>query len=365
MTTDTVGGVWTYAIELAAALAEYDIEVTLATMGSPVSDAQRADLAELSNTTVETSNYRLEWMDDPWADVKAAGEWLLQLEAEVRPDIVHLNGYAHAALPWRAPTLVVGHSCVYSWFDAVHRTTPPASWQRYFTEVQRGLRRATAVTAPSQTMLDALGHHYGGFRRVVPIPNARRSHLFPPQIKEPYILAAGRLWDEAKNIRALEPIATDLAWPVRLAGDNIHPDAGEAIFSIRMLGKLDRVSLARQMGHASIFAHPARYEPFGLVALEAALAGCALVLGDIPSLREVWGDAALFVDPGDSAGLRLTLEHLIDDPSERERYARRARRKALSYTPARMRRSYRLLYDALAGTKTRPDVSRSLFATAQ
>ncbi len=31
---------------------------------------------------------------------------------------------------------------------------------------------------------------------------------------------------------------------------------------------------------------PARYEPFGLSVLEAALSGCALVLGDIPSLRE-------------------------------------------------------------------------------
>ena len=49
------------------------------------------------------------------------------------------------------------------------------------------------------------------------------------------------------------------------------------------------------MGRAAIYALPARYEPFGLSILEAALSGCALVIGDIPSLREIWADAALFV----------------------------------------------------------------------
>ena len=53
---------------------------------------------------------------------------------------------------------------------------------------------------------------------------------------------------------------------------------------------------------ATIFALPARYEPFGLSALEAGLAGCALVLGDIP-MREVWHDAAMFVPPEQPAAL--------------------------------------------------------------
>ena len=38
-----------------------------------------------------------------------------------KPDIVHLNNYVHAALPFRAPKLVVGHSCVLSWWRAVKR----------------------------------------------------------------------------------------------------------------------------------------------------------------------------------------------------------------------------------------------------
>ena len=53
----------------------------------------------------------------------------------------------------------------------------------------------------------------------------------------------------------------------------------------------------RGIARAAIYALPAHYEPFGLSILEAAMSGCALVLGDIPSLREIWGDAAVFVHP--------------------------------------------------------------------
>jgi len=41
MTADTLGGVWTYALQLTHALAALEIEVILATMGAPLNDEQR------------------------------------------------------------------------------------------------------------------------------------------------------------------------------------------------------------------------------------------------------------------------------------------------------------------------------------
>ena len=125
MTTDTVGGVWTYALDLAQALQEYGIDLVLATMGPPLNAQQRADVQQIKNISVFESTFKLEWMEAPWDDVEAAGVWLLELETLTQPDVVHLNGYAHGALPWQSPTLMVGHSCVFSWFAAVHRTLGP------------------------------------------------------------------------------------------------------------------------------------------------------------------------------------------------------------------------------------------------
>jgi glycosyltransferase involved in cell wall biosynthesis len=62
--------------------------------------------------------------------------------------------------------------------------------------------------------------------------------------------------------------------------------------------------------------------------LEAALSGCALVLGDITSLRELWAGTALFVDPRDPDALGAALRRLARDDSERERLAELARARA-------------------------------------
>src|SRR3954464_9570067 len=100
MTADTIGGVWTYAIDLAKALEPFGVEVALATMGDPVSPAQRRAADRCANVTLFESTYKLEWMNNPWEDVATAGCWLLDLEQHVKPDLVQLNGYAHGALPF-------------------------------------------------------------------------------------------------------------------------------------------------------------------------------------------------------------------------------------------------------------------------
>src|SRR4051794_29652330 len=109
MTTDCVGGVWTYSLDLAKALQTHGVEVALATMGPGPSEEQRAEARRRPNLTLHESAFKLEWMEDPWEDVNRAGRWLLKLEDSLRPDLVHLNGYAHGALPFAAPIIVVAH----------------------------------------------------------------------------------------------------------------------------------------------------------------------------------------------------------------------------------------------------------------
>lgn len=363
MSADTVGGVWQYAIELCRQLCAQGDEVVLATMGGEPGGSQQAEAGAIAGLELRPSKYRLEWMDDPWADVGRAGDWLLSLEREVRPDIVHLNHYAHGDLPWRAPVLMVGHSCVLSWWQAVHREPAPAEWERYRDRVRSGLQAAERVVAPTRAMLVELERHYGPLRACGVIANGRSPAGMAAAQREPLVLAAGRLWDEGKNIAALTAVAPRLPWPVFIAGADQHPDGGRIeLPNVRLLGQLPSEELASWLARAAIYALPARYEPFGLSALEAALAGCALVLGDIPSLREVWGDCAVFVPPDDHGALEATLRRLMDDDSLRSDYAARAAERAGRYTPASMASGYRAAYaDLLAGR----DAARGNIATME
>jgi glycosyltransferase involved in cell wall biosynthesis len=348
MTTDAVGGVFTYCVQLAASLAPLGVGVLLASMGRRLSVEQRAQAERVGATLVE-SEYRLEWMDDPWDDVERAGDWLLGIERRVAPDLIHVNGYAHAALPWAAPALTVAHSCVCSWWRAVLRESAPDRYDRYRAKVALGLGAARAIVAPTASMLRCLGEEYGTSGRGRVIHNGIQLGSMPQQPKAPFVLAAGRVWDRAKNIIQLERAAREIAWPIYVAGDSTGPDGREtpAFEGVRSLGLLPREELGHWMARASIFALPARYEPFGLSILEAAAAGCALVLGDIPSLRELWGDAALFVDPDDAVALSRELSELTRDPGRRARLGAAAHQRAERYGAALMGQRYLDLYRSL------------------
>ncbi|MBW8781381.1 MAG: glycosyltransferase family 4 protein [Verrucomicrobia bacterium] len=348
MTADTIGGVWTYALDLSRNLVAQGTQVVLATMGAPVQPGQRLQLARLGPGVVLCeSHLKLEWMDDPWADVADAGEWLLNLERRYRPDIIHLNGYAHAVLPWRAPVLVAGHSCVFSWWQAVKGTPPPSEWQPYHAAVRAGLQCADLVVAPSRAMLALLAQHYGSPSRALVIPNGRDA-VCPRGSKESVILNVGRLWDEAKNAAVLAAVAENLPWPVRLAGDARDPRGRRTVFeNVQLLGVCSEEEIWREYQRATLYVHPARYEPFGLSVLEAALAGCALVLGDIASLRELWGGAAIFVPPDDPSALRSAIGDLIRNPRRREALAENSLQRARLFTTARMTRGYLSAYARL------------------
>ena len=371
MTTDTVGGVWNYCVQLSRALREHDVHVVLATMGAPLSDSQRAQASALDNVELRESTFRLEWMDEPWDDVERAGDWLLDIENGERPDIVHLNGYAHGRLPWSVPALVVGHSCVLSWWRAVRGRDAPAAWNAYRAAVRAGLRAAQLVVAPTRAMLTDLTTYYGTLPHGLVIPNgcdADTTQSMPLHSSAPHsrtagsrkqpassstcdavVLAAGRLWDESKNIATLAAAADLIRGNVCVAGSDEHPVQGRIPLSgVRALGLLAPDALRRWYRRAAVFVHPASYEPFGLAPLEAALQGCPLVLGDIPSLREVWGDAAVFVPPRDAAALAAAVNRLLDNPHTREAAARAAFARARTYTAARMAQGYQAAYRTLA-----------------
>jgi len=355
MTGDTVGGVWTFTMELAEALAARNIEVLLVALGAKASPAQLAEAASIPGLRLLDSAFRLEWMPEPWADLEASGRWLLEIEREFRPDVIHLNSFGHGNLPWSAPVVVTAHSCVLSWWQAVKGEPAPDSWNRYQQLVAQSLTAADLVTAPSGAMAKAICKYYGLSNdscRV--LPNGRSTAKFEPRSKEPFVFTAGRLWDEAKNVQAVARIAAKLSWPVYFAGDTTESAGSSSLpctGGCNMLGRLPACDVAEWYARASIYVMPAHYEPFGLSILEAALSGCALVLGDIPSLREIWGDAALFVAPSDSAALQCGIQELIDDTPKREQLSRRAYARALGFNASRMSQAYlAAFHDAIAAS---------------
>lgn len=352
MTTDPVGGVWPFTIELTRALAASGTQVVLACLGGEAGAARRREVEQMANAVLHEAPYRLEWMHAPWDDVERAGEWLNRLVHRTRADLVHLNCYGPAGESFGVPVLLTVHSCVFSWWRATHGEDPGPEWRRYRDCVVRALGAADRIVAPTHALLEAVRGCYEDTRwgeRACVIHNGVDTAAWPAAREpgEPFVLGVGRVWDEAKNLRALAAVADSRACPVWIAGEGALGEGEEGAAGVVMLGPQPRAKLAEYYGRAAAFAHPARYEPFGLAVLEAALCGCPLVLGDIASLRELWDGAAQFIDPNDAHAWRETLEALIADPGARRERGRAARARALGYDSRRMAAGYLTRYREL------------------
>jgi glycogen(starch) synthase len=344
-TADAVGGVWRYCVDLASALSRTGAEIMVATLGPRPSDAQRHELLSIPRAALVTSDYALEWMPDPWRDVDISGEWLLDLQSSFKADVIHLNSYSHASLPWAKPIVITAHSCVYSWWRAVHGNTPGSEWNEYRTRVAAGLSCSDIVVAPSHHIAGEMCSEYGASAdKIRVIHNFTNVPAASDTKKQPFILAAGRMWDPAKNLELLDRIAPKLYYEIRVAGP------GSPGQSARFLGSLPHAKLMDQMSAAAIFVHPALYEPFGLSVLEAARAGCCLVLSNIPSLRELWDGAAIFLDPHEPDAWVRELNRLSSNYQERKTLGRLAQSHSARYSASASVKQYLNVYASLVGS---------------
>lgn len=355
MTTDTVGGVWTYSVALATALAQRGIDIHLVTLGPPTRRHQRTMLRDGRVRLIET-NLALEWRDPEGNDIVRAKRALAKLESEINPDLVHLNSFREATYDWQAPVIVVAHSCVNSWAFACRDTAwlNEPRWQNYTKMVASGLNAAQTWVSPSRSLCSVLTDLYRPHCPGTVIWNGITPCSSLNSNKDQLILAAGRLWDRAKNVTSFVEATAGLDWPAAIAG----PDGPESR-NATWLGNLAYTDMQAMMQRAAIFVNPALYEPFGLSVLEAASAGCALVLSDIPTFRELWDDAAAFIDPLDTKNLHRALEELSIDHAKRVKLQKaayvRSHRYALSETTSGYQRLYQqqlACYPQVTGANT-------------
>lgn len=349
MTADTLGGVWTYSLELANALANWNIEIFLATMGRKLSEHQWAAANKIENLHIIESDFKVEWMNDPWQDVEEAGKWLLDLEQQVQPHLIHLNNYAHGDLPWNAPVLMTAHSDVFSWHAYVKNKRPDRNWFTYHKWVENGLKAADHVVAITKSVEKDLKAQYYYATPTSVIHNGLSSEGFAKSNKENFVLSVGRIWDEAKNFRTLNEAARFCSVPIAVAGENRHPETGNKteFEHLYFTGNLERDKLSHYMGRAAVYCLPAAYEPFGYTPLEAALCGCALVLSDLESLNEIWQEAAIYFNPEDPLELADQLKRVIADKSLRSQLATRAMKRAKTLSATNMAANYMKLYQKL------------------
>jgi glycogen(starch) synthase len=360
MTSSGEDELWDLTLELCGGLSAAGVEVVLAVTGPRPDQRQLTEAMCLDGVEVVLGPHRRagELQAMPAVD---GGDWLLELEATRACELVHLHGYEHGLLPFRSPKVMVGFTCGLTWWRAVKGGALPPVAETYRRKVAASLAAADCVVAPSAWLLDALDEHYGPLPTSLVIPAGRSPGAFAPGEKEPFVLAVGSLADDARNTSMLARIASRVPWPVKIAGsagDGEGPPCDPT--RAALLGRLSPARLARVYGEAAIFASASRFETFGLSIHEAALSECALVLPELPALRELWGGAAVFVPPDDEEALRTSLCTLMNQPELTALLALRARQRATLHSATRMTRRHLAVYRRLIAQRPAQPWAREL-----
>ncbi len=346
MTLDAVGGVWTYALDLARAARAAGFDVALAGLGPAPSAVQRAEAEALGS--LDWGAMPLDWLADEPEALAGVPEWLEDVAARRSADLLHLAYPSQAiGLSGARPVVTVAHSCLRTWFDAVHgRDVPPnMAWQARLTA--RGLAASDVVVAPSQAHAAALRRLYD-IDRVAVVRNASGSPV-AEWSGGTAAIAAARWWDEGKGAATIDAAAALTDVPVCMIGSLRGPQGQVAqVNHAKAAGPLPYTDTLAAISRAAVFVSPSLYEPFGLAALEAARTSRPLLMADIPSYRELWADAACFFDPRSPADLAAKLDALMAAPDRRRAMGRRARIRAQEYDLATQGRAMAALWRRMA-----------------
>ena len=365
VTTDTLTGIWGHTRELVTSLVTHGHRVTMVSFGEIPLPEQTAWIDGLYGLDYRPTAFRLEWMQEGEEDLADSTKFLETLVDEAKPDILHLGQFCYGSLATNVPRVVVAQGDLITWSQVVHEQDPKKSrWSGWYRDVvTHGLAEASAVVAPSGWMLETLRETYGEPARGCVIYNGRNPIFFNPYVnKEESVLAVGRLWDAGKQLFLLTQHKHPL--PVCIVGSDqplhapripiradVKVEVGDGTVALK--GPQTENQLRMLYSRASMYAATARYEPFGMPALEAAFSRCAIVANDIPSLREIWGDDAVYFRTNDGASLAEAIRALKDDRELCRAYANRAYHRARNrFTAKRMMDDYLKLYRTLLGAKS-------------
>jgi glycosyltransferase involved in cell wall biosynthesis len=335
LVTDAVGGVWIYSLELARALRSFGVEALLAVTGPSPSPKQRNAAKDIR--LIDTG-LPLEWLDTSASEIIRASDALSRIAVHEGADVVQTSSAALlAGASFDCATIAVQHSCLATWWAAVKGTKLPSEFEWRRDLVSRGLARADSVVAPTAAFADATACAYRLDASVVAVHNGRTPRESRRLPQGDFAFTASRLWDEAKNAKVLDRAAARIGAPFQAAGSTDGPNGAQVTLDhLITIGELTEEKLGGVLAARPVYASAAVYEPFGLSVLEAAQAGCALVLSDIPTHRELWNEAAIFVGSDNDEAFAAAIEELLNDRGKRNAIGERARERARRYTPDRM-----------------------------
>jgi len=320
-----MAGIGWYAVRLLSALAKNDHENDYILLQHRRQSAALITAPRFTRATLYTPvHYRFE-------------QWPLSIETRFHNlDIIHSPDFI-CPLYNKIPAVITVHDLAF----LLYPNFVTARSARYYGQVEEAVKHASRIIAVSRSTKNDLIKLLGASESKIDVIYEASDPFFRPiprehaqmgirevgiQAPERFILFVGTI-EPRKNLSTLIRAYRHLrdyyhhALPLLLAGapgwlaEDVHGLVAELGLEqhVHFLGKTSNDQLLALYNLATVLAHPAHYEGFGLPPLEAMACATPVVCSNAGSLPEVVGDAALLVPPEDVEAWSVALDRIISD----------------------------------------------------
>jgi glycosyltransferase involved in cell wall biosynthesis len=201
-----------------------------------------------------------------------------------------------------------------TWYKFLHRRLVRGS-ARIVTVSNFSRDEIARYLGARPASIDVIAEGADHMERLTPDHGILQRHGLRPRS---YVLAVGNLAAH-KNLIGLRDAAVAVAardCDLVIAGgidQTVFASQRRALpMPAKYIGRVSDHELRALYESAACFVFPSFYEGFGLPAVEAMICGCPVVAADIPALRELCGDAALYCDPSTPSDIAAKVAFLLD-----------------------------------------------------
>lgn len=297
---------------------------------------KRSDIKKIRNVDSDIQikdNWKLVITDIRWHTIEEQVKLFGILKKE-NLDLVHFPYFSVPVL-YSKPYVITIHDLILHHFPTGEASTLPiyvyrAKLLMYKFVIQQAAKKArkviTVTDATKQEIIDHLHIHKD---KIIAIHEGVDKHIVNPHpkriISEPYFLHVGNVYPH-KNMETLLLAFRNvfLNTPVKLVvtgkesffTDKLRETVRKKQLDTQVvfMGEVTDSELSSLYHYALSLVMPSFMEGFGLPALEAMANDCLVVVSDIPSLREICVDAALYIDPKSSDDIAEKLQLIVAQP---------------------------------------------------
>lgn len=293
----------------------------------------------------------------------------LQFPNIIKKESVDLMHFPYFSVPafYTGPFIVTIHDLIIHHFSTGEASTLSPLMYRakvlgYKFVIKRAAEKAEKIIAVSKsTRREVIDHLqipeekiaviYEGVDQAVKKENAKKI------ISEPYFLHVGNVYPHKNMDRflsAFKKIPEHSNVKLVLVGKEDffmrrlkeYARKREIESSVLFAGEMSDADLSSMYHHAVAVVIPSLMEGFGLPALEAMANDCVVLASDIPSLREVCGDAAIYFNPNDTGRIAASMQNILGDQMESiEERRKKGKVQAKKFSWEKMAKETKALYE--------------------